>query len=189
LKQEPNIKPLEVLVSFGERLYVKLNLGCGNKKKDGFLGVDRYPCDAANLICDVSKPLPFQDDSVDEVYMDNVIEHLYDIPTLMREVVRISKRGSCVTIITPHFSSLASWRDPTHVHHLSYFSFDHFEKLSTMHYVGGGLKVVSRTLSFGGGVLGLVGRLIFLLNPETYEKKFCFLFRASTLKFHLEVTK
>jgi SAM-dependent methyltransferase len=168
---------------------VKLNLGCGNKQRDGFLGVDRYPCDAANLICDVSRTLPFQDDSIDEVYMDNLIEHVHDIPTLMREVVRVSRHGARILIITPHFSSLASWRDPTHVHHLSYFSFDYFEKSSAMHYVGGGLKVVSRKLSFGGGLLGLLGRLICWLNPETYEKKFCFLFRASTLTFYLEVTK
>ena len=94
-----------------------------------------------------------------------------------------------MTVITPHFSALASWRDPTHVHHLSYFSFDHFAKPSTRHYVGGGLKVVGRQLSFGGGLLGLTGRLIFLWSPETYEKKFCFIFRASTLTFELEVVK
>ena len=168
---------------------MKLNLGCGNKKKAGFLGVDRYPCEAADLICDVSKRLPFRDDSIDAVYMDNLIEHVYDIPALMREVVRVSKYGACVTIITPHFSSLASWRDPTHIHHLSYFSFDHFEKPSATHYVGGGLKGIRRKLSFGGGLLGLAGRLIFMWRPETYEKKFCFVFRASTLTFELKVTK
>ena len=168
---------------------MKLNLGCGNKKRGGFLGIDRYPCDAADLICDVTGTLPFQANSIDEVYMDNLIEHVQDIPTFMREVVRVSRRGARILIITPHFSSLASWRDPTHVHHLSYFSCDHFEKSSGMHYVAGGLKVVSRKLSFAGGLLGLVGRLIFSLTPETYEKNFCFLFRASTLRFELRVTK
>ena len=33
-----------------------------------------------------------------------------------------------IKIITPHFSALSSWIDPTHIHHFSYFSFDHFEK-------------------------------------------------------------
>jgi len=168
---------------------VKLNLGCGNKAKEGFLGVDRYPCEAARLICDLSKSLPFQNDAIDEVYMDNVIEHVHDIPAVMREIVRVSRRGARVTIITPHFSALASWRDPTHVHHLSYFSFDYFAKSSARHFMGGGLKVVRRKLSFGGGLLGLLGRLLFSLNPATYEKKFCFLLRASTLTFDLQVTK
>ena len=49
--------------------------------------------------------------------------------------------------------------------------------------------MVRRKLSFGGGLLGLTGRLIFLWSPETYEKKFCFIFRASTLTFELEVLK
>lgn len=168
---------------------MQLNLGCGNKKKDGFIGADRYPCEAADLLCDISRRLPFWDDSIDAVHMDNLIEHVYDIPALMREIVRVSKYGARVTVITPHFSSLASWRDPTHIHHLSYFSFDHFEKSTAQHYVGGGLKVASRKLSFGGGLLGLAGRLIFMWSPETYEKKFCFVFRASTLTFELEVTK
>lgn len=168
---------------------MKLNLGCGNKQKSGFIGVDRYPCVAAEIICDVSKSLPFCNDSIDAVHMDNFIEHIYDIPALMREVVRVSKSGASVTIITPHFSSLASWRDPTHVHHLSYFSFDYFEKSPVRHYIGGGLSVANRKLSFGGGLLGLGGRLIFALNPEKYEKKLCFVFRASTLTFELKVTK
>lgn len=168
---------------------MKLNLGCGNKHLAGFLGVDRYPCAAAQVLCDVSHGLPFRDDVITAVHMDNFIEHVLDIPALMREIVRVAHDGTRVTVITPHFSALASWRDPTHLHHLSYFSFDHFAKPSTQHYVGGGLKVVRRRLSFGGGLLGLIGRLIFLWSPDRYEKKFCFIFRASTLTFELEVSK
>jgi Methyltransferase domain len=168
---------------------VKLNLGCGNKQLAGFIGVDRYPCEAADVLCDVAKGLPFRDNSIAAVHMDNFIEHVFDIPALMKEIVRVATCGAPVTVITPHFSALASWRDPTHVHHLSYFSFDHFAKPSTQHYIGGGLTVIRRKLSFGGGLLGLTGRLIFRWSPETYEKKFCFIFRASTLRFELAVRK
>lgn len=168
---------------------MKLNLGCGNKRIEGFVGVDRFPCRAADLLCDMSHRLPFRDDSVTEIYMDNVIEHVLDIPGLMREIIRVAAPGARCTIVTPHFSSLASWRDPTHVHHLSYFSLEHFQKESSAHYVGGGIKIVRRKLSFGGGVLGLLGRAVFALSPEAYEKKYCFVFRASTLTFEVEVDK
>lgn len=169
--------------------HLKINLGCGNKRLDGFVGVDRFPCEAAGVLCDVSRSLPFRDNSVDEFYLDNLIEHVPDIPALMAELVRTARNGAKITIITPHFTSLSSWKDPTHLHHLSYFSFDHFEKMSVRHYVGSGVKIVRRNLSFGGGLLGIIGRMIFSLSPEAFEKTYCFIFRASTLRFELQVVK
>lgn len=168
---------------------IRINLGCGNKSPEGFIGVDRTPCLAANLLCDIARPLPFRDNSVDEFCLDNIIEHILDIPALMAEIIRVSRDAARITIITPHFTSLSSWKDPTHLHHLSYFSFDHFEKMSARHYVGSGVKIVHRHLSFGGGLLGVIGRIIFSLSPEAFEKKYCFMFRASTLRFELRVVK
>ena len=170
-------------------LHMKINLGCGNKKMAGFVGVDRFPCEAADLLCDITMALPFTNDSLEEVYLDNVIEHIQDIPALMREIVRVAKSGAIVTIITPHFTSIVSWRDPTHLHHFSYFSFDHFTKPSVAHYMGGRFEIIRRRLSFGGGILGLLGRLIFSISPDFYERKFCFIFRASTLMCELQVIK
>jgi len=167
---------------------IRLNLGCGNKPRPGFVGVDRYPCEAAAVLCDLAGALPFRTDSVAELHLDNVVEHVLDIPALVREIVRVARPGATVTVVTPHFSSLASWRDPTHVHHLAWSSMDHFAKPSTAHYTGGGLAIVSRRLSFGGG-LGLIGRMIFALSPAAWEKSFCFVFRASTLTFVLRVEK
>lgn len=168
---------------------MKLNIGCGNKLLEDFIGVDLYPCQAADIICDISRTFPFRDNSIEEIYLDNVVEHILDIPALMKELVRICRNGARITIITPHFTSLSSWKDPTHVHHLSYFSFDHFCKSSTLHYTGGGVRFAGRKLSFGGSIFGLLGRLFFYINPEWYERQLCFLFRASTLTFRLEVTK
>lgn len=168
---------------------MKINLGCGNRKLSGYLGVDKFRTDAVDRVADLNGTLPFEKDEVEEVIMDNVIEHISDVSMLMSEIYRICKNGAKVRIITPHFSSLASWRDPAHFHHLSYFSMDHFEKPETAHYTGGGFRVVKRSLSFGGGVMGLMGRLLFSLSPERYEKKWCFLFRASTLSFELKIVK
>jgi SAM-dependent methyltransferase len=168
---------------------MKLNLGCGNKRKEGFVHVDRYPCEAVDIICDIARGLPFAHDSVQEVWLDNVIEHIPDIPALMREVVRVCRSGATITMMTPHFTSAASWRDPSHVHHLSYFSMDHFQKKDVAHYIGGGLKVRSKKLSFGGGLCGLVARILFFLSPKMYEETFCFVFRASTLRINLSVEK
>lgn len=167
---------------------MKLNLGCGNKRKDGFLGVDLYPCEAVDILANLEERLPFDNDSVSEMFLDNVIEHINDIPALMKELHRISKPGGEIFIITPHFANMSSWVDPTHVHHLSYFSMEHFEKADVSHYTGGGFTILSKHLSFGG-LLGNIGRLIFLFSPRIYEKSWCFIFRPSTLRFKLRVDK
>ena len=168
---------------------MKLNLGCGNKKKPGFIGVDSFDCEAVDVIAELTtNKLPFEDSSIDEIWMDNVIEHIQDIPSLMKEIQRISKNGALVTIFTPHFASADSWRDPTHVHHLSCFSMNHFEKKGVQHYTGGGFNCLEIKLSFGG-VLGNIGRLIFKMSPRKYESTWCFIFRPGTLKFVMVVDK
>jgi ubiquinone/menaquinone biosynthesis C-methylase UbiE len=165
---------------------MKLNLGCGNKRKQGFVGVDFAPCDAADILADLTGALPFTDSSIDEIWLDNVIEHIQDIPQLMRELHRICRDGAIITLITPHFASADSWRDPTHVHHLSFFSMDHFQRQGVAHYTGGGFSLVSRKLSFCG-VMGNIGRLIFAFSPSAYEKNWCFIFRPGTLTFTRKV--
>jgi SAM-dependent methyltransferase len=173
---------------------MKLDLGCGNKRRPGYVGFDRHPCEAASVLGELLH-LPFKDDCAEELFLDNVIEHVLDIPALMREVLRVAAPGARIVVLTPHFSAVASWRDPTHVHHLSYFSMDHFEKPSTSHYVrgaaqgGGGFVVRERKLSFAGGPLGWIAHVLFALSPKSYETHYCFLFRASTLRFVLEARK
>lgn len=169
---------------------LRLNLGCGGKRIDGFIGVDRYPTPAVDVIADLTDILPFAQGSVDEIMLDNVIEHVADIPALMREMHRVSRHRARLVIRTPHFTSLSSWRDPTHVHHLSYFSLDHFTRAQVAHYTSAGhtFEIESRRLSFGG-VMGNLGRLIFAISPQAYERNWCFVFRASTLEFVLRVIK
>ena len=105
---------------------MKLNLGCGNKAKEGFVGVYAFDCEAVDIVADITEKLPFDDDSVEEIWMDNVIEHIPDLPGLFKELHRVCSAGAKITMITPHFASIASWRDPTHVHHLSFSSMNHF---------------------------------------------------------------
>lgn len=165
---------------------MKINLGCGEKLLDGWVNVDKYPIDATVIQGDISEGLSFPDSVADEILMDNVIEHCQSIPEVMKEVHRLLKKGGKLHLYTPHYTSNSSWRDPTHIHHLSYFSFDMFCKERNRHYLGGAMyRVVRKKLSFGGG-LSILGRIIFKCSPEIYERKFCYLFPASTLYVCLE---
>jgi len=164
---------------------MKLNLGCGNKIRKGFIGVDIHKCAAAQIVTDLRLGLPFKDACVHQVLMDNTIEHIPDISAMMKEIHRICIKGATLTIRTPHFASASSWIDPTHTHHLSCFSMDHFEKNEAAHYTGGGFRVVERKLSFGG-ILGNIGKIIYRISPKSYEKKWCFIFRPGTITFVLQ---
>jgi SAM-dependent methyltransferase len=167
---------------------MKLNLGCGNQKIPDYIGVDLYPCEAVDVLADLNSTLPFEDNSVHEILLDNVIEHIREFDGLFREMHRVCRNGAIIKIITPHFASAASWIDPTHIRHLSFFSMGHLEKHSASHYTGRGYEVIKRQLSFGG-VLGNIGRCFFSVNPLHYEKYWCFIFRPSTLRFTLRVKK
>ena len=108
-----------------------LDLGCGKKKRKGSIGVDytdRFPVNVnhnLNLF-----PYPFRTNYADEIYLDNVLEHLDDTLDVMREISRILKPGGFVKIIVPYFRSSWAFIDPTHkkfftAHSFAYFDLNH----------------------------------------------------------------
>ena len=56
---------------------VKIDIGCGQNKKEGFTGWDVSPKSDADLVIDVrNTPWPLDDKSVDEVHSSHFLEHL-----------------------------------------------------------------------------------------------------------------
>lgn len=96
---------------------VKLNLGCGERRRDGFLGVDMIKTEAVDVVHDLRiAPWPFEADSVEEVYSAHFIEHLTgpERITFMNELGRVMQAGAQATIIAPYYSSIRAIQDPTH---------------------------------------------------------------------------
>jgi predicted SAM-dependent methyltransferase len=59
---------------------MKLNLGCGLKRIEGFTGVDIIKTPAVDVVHNLDVfPYPFADNSAEEIIMDNVLEHLDDV--------------------------------------------------------------------------------------------------------------
>jgi len=83
---------------------VKLDFGCGPRKKLGFVGVDICPFQGVDILYD-GKRLPLEDNSVDEVYSSHVFEHVPDLFATVADLYRVSKDGAKWTIAVPHFSS------------------------------------------------------------------------------------
>lgn len=105
-----------------------LDIGCGNRKRAGAIGIDINPRSDADVVHDLDQfPYPFQDSSFDEIYMDNVIEHLSNVIAVMEEIQRISRHGAMVKIIVPYFRAKWAFIDPTHRHFFTVDSFTYFD--------------------------------------------------------------
>jgi len=170
-----------------------VDLGCGRDKIAGAIGVDF----AGNALADVrhdldAYPYPFADGSFEVVVLRNVVEHVRNVVGLMEEVHRIGSAGADVLITTPHFSSLYSFQDPTHLRHLALDSMDYFTD-DTRHsnfYSAARFRMVGRGLDFGRSFpFSAVARMLARLSEHKYEKHFAFIFPANSLWFHLRIVK
>ena len=108
-----------------------LDLGCGKKKREGAIGVDYSDRHAADVIHDLDIfPYPFLDAEFDEIYIDNVLEHLIDPIKVLEEAHRICKVGGLVKVIVPYFRSHWAFIDPTHKHFFTVNSMAYFDPRS-----------------------------------------------------------
>lgn len=105
-----------------------LDLGCGNKKRPGAVGIDFNARTQADIVHDLNRfPYPLEDASFDEVYLDNCLEHLEDVIRVMEEVHRVTRPGGLVKVIVPYFRSNWAFIDPTHRHFFTVDSFAYFD--------------------------------------------------------------
>jgi len=81
----------------------KLHLGCGEIILPDFINCDLFN-PKADLKCDVAK-LPFEDNSIDEIYASHIIEHFHYFETfdVLKEWCRVLKPGGKLKIETPDF--------------------------------------------------------------------------------------
>jgi SAM-dependent methyltransferase len=104
-----------------------LDVGCGQNKFPGAIGIDANPRTQADVIHDLGVfPYPFSDDEFDEVISRHVIEHVPDVLSFVNELHRITKPGGRIKIVTPHYSNPDWATDPTHRNHFNSYSFTCF---------------------------------------------------------------
>ncbi|MDA9609233.1 methyltransferase domain-containing protein, partial [Candidatus Pelagibacter sp.] len=99
---------------------MKLNLGCGSVILKDFVNVDKFDFYKPNIVHDLEVfPYPFKNNSVDEIILSHVLEHIGQIPDVFNEIIkelyRICRNGSLINIIVPHPRHDDFISDPTHV--------------------------------------------------------------------------
>lgn len=96
---------------------LKLDLGCGDNKKEGFQGIDICKTASTDYVFDLLKfPWPVESNSVDEAFASHFFEHIPAAmrPKFMDELYRVLKPNASCTIIVPDPDSHRAIQDFTH---------------------------------------------------------------------------
>ena len=93
-----------ILEKIKNKEIIKLNLGVGGNKKEGFLGVDANEGPNTDIICDLielSNQIPKE--SINEIYSRHVIEHFprKKIPEIIKSWIKLLKKSGKITLNFP----------------------------------------------------------------------------------------
>lgn len=120
--------------NYGENVMgkeLKLNMGCGENPKKGYINVDKYG--EPDVLHDLELfPWPWDDSSVNEIVLNHVLEHLgqdTDIYlNIIKEIYRVCKDQATIHIAVPHPRHDDFINDPTHVRVITFEGIGLFSK-------------------------------------------------------------
>lgn len=179
---------------------VKINLWCGYKLLKWYVNVDCVKNKWVDKIMDLDNyPWWFRANSVDEIYCDNILEHL-DFAQSVREIHRILRKWGVAIIKVPYFSNpWAFFSD-----HKCFFNFDSYNKYCKNMNPGMDLSepyfdLIDRKITFlyqyKKWIVKLFAFLYYLLptlcysiHPKIYIWFLSYIFPASEIHWTLKKT-
>ena len=171
---------------------VIIELGCGKKKRQGVITVDRVDLPNVDIVADMEEGLAFlPENSVDQIHSRSVFEHIDNFEHLITEIVRVLKKDGTAHIFVPHFSNPYYYSDFTHKRFFGLYTFYYFVESKKQlrrkvpnFYTNIRIRVLSQKLKFRSSfrilkpLKSLFGRFINLhpLIQAYYEENLCYLF-------------
>lgn len=110
-----------------------LDIGCGRSKLEGSTGIDQTAYPGVDIVADLNDSLPFESESFDVVYANQVLEHIENMINLVYEVHRVLRTGGIFLAHVPYFRSVWAHTDPTHLRSFSIRTMDYFVKGTWIH--------------------------------------------------------
>lgn len=110
---------------------IYINIGCGNVREPGHLGIDKNPGENVDIVRDITRGLPFSNSTVSGIRAHSILEHIEgteNFEFVMRECWRVLKDDGVMDIVVPGAFSDGGMRDPTHTRHFTMATFDYFKK-------------------------------------------------------------
>lgn len=87
----------------------KLDIGPQNKRIDStWETLDILPGENIDIVADIMKPLPIENNTYDLIYMSHVLEHVpwYETVKVLRELYRILKVGGSIEVYVPDIDKI-----------------------------------------------------------------------------------
>jgi len=157
-----------------------LDIGCGNNKIKGAVGLDISKDTQADIIWDLNTyPYPLEADGIDKIYAKHVIEHVDDPIKFLNEAYRITRPGGSCFIETPHFSCYVAYSEPQHKRYFSYFMIDEILKKVPF-------KLTKREVTFYKSFRFWGIKYLANKYPRSYERFWTYIFPAENVKIWLE---
>jgi SAM-dependent methyltransferase len=128
---------------------IKIDLGCGENKNEGFVGMDYRKLKGVDIVHDIEDfPYPLPDECASLAVASHVVEHINPhkgvFIDFMNEVWRILKPGGEFMIATPYAGSPGFYQDPTHINPCNEKTWEYFDPLAKM--TGGQLYKIYRPM-------------------------------------------
>lgn len=166
-----------------------LDVGCGDNKTKGAVGIDIQRAACVDIICNLDfKYFPFKNNIFDVIICQDVLEHVSNIVLTLQELFRISKNNSIVKIRIPHYTSRYAYNDPFHlnIYGIGVFDFlkQYFEKNNLFSFDIIRKKYIMPKIF---RILGI--NLLANKFPNRYEQLFCYIFPTENLYFELKLQK
>lgn len=111
---------------------IRLDIGCGENKNPGFVGIDMLPLKGVDVVHDLEDfPWPLPKESVLTATASHVLEHINPhkgvFIKFMDEVWRVLKPDGQFAFVVPHASSPGYQQDPTHVNMINETTMHYFD--------------------------------------------------------------
>jgi SAM-dependent methyltransferase len=167
-----------------------LDVGCGSNKYPGAFGIDLSPDTHADLVHDLNVvPWPLDDESFDQILLQDVLEHLRNPYDVFSELHRLARPAARVLLRTPHFSSVLAYSDPTHTHSFSAAAIRSLAAPGFAHYTAARFRVVHLTIDMWLPFRVLGMEAVANRWSDWYEKYLAFRFPAMNIRAEFEVLK
>lgn len=90
---------------------MKLNIGCGTSKLEGYINIDFDPQFKPDMVLDIREDLPFGDAEIDEIISTHLIEHI-EYPLwhgVFKEFYRVLKPEGKLLLEYPEFGVITKY--------------------------------------------------------------------------------